>query len=90
MEMQFTYTAYRDLLERLKKHGYRCISYDEIPQPEEKVVILRHDIDTDIAKAVQRQSWSKNAGYTALISCCLHPIFIMCFPKSQQKIYKKF
>lgn len=90
MEMHFTYTVYRDLLERLKKHEYRCISYDEIPQPEEKVVILRHDIDTDIAKAVQLAELEQKCGvhstYFVLLTSDFYNVFSKKSAEDLQKI----
>ena len=50
--MEFTFDAYRGLLRRLRDCGYTARSYHDW-KPEEKCVILRHDIDEDIAQAVR-------------------------------------
>ena len=49
--MHFTYEAYRELLELLREHGYMCASYQDW-QKYQRCVILRHDIDNDIARAL--------------------------------------
>lgn len=50
--MQFTYGAYGNLLKRLLSCGYAIAGYDDWKKYD-RCVILRHDIDTDIEKAVQ-------------------------------------
>lgn len=50
--MQFTYDAYRDLLKALINHGYEFAFYENW-QEKERCVILRHDIDNDIGKALE-------------------------------------
>ena len=50
--MEFTYDAYQRLLQSLQENGYRFASYHNW-QEFDKCVILRHDIDTDIAKALR-------------------------------------
>lgn len=46
--MKFTYESYKTLLETLKTHGYQSAFYHNW-QDFEKCVILRHDIDYEIA-----------------------------------------
>lgn len=53
--MEFTYNAYRGMLDRLKRHGYEITSYKNW-QETNRCVILRHDIDNDIEKAVRLSS----------------------------------
>lgn len=53
--MKFTYAAYQELLDRIKKKGYRIADYKNW-QEGERIVILRHDIDTDVDKAVNLAS----------------------------------
>lgn len=50
-QMPFTYEAYRGLLALLKKHGYEFKGYDD-HEASRRPVILRHDIDFDIGKAL--------------------------------------
>ncbi len=50
--MELTIAAYRRLLELLRSKGYPFCFYDEADQYE-KSVILRHDVDFTIEKAVE-------------------------------------
>ncbi len=50
--MQFTYDAYRQLLDLLQSHGYKCASYHNW-HSHFRCVILRHDIDYDISHALE-------------------------------------
>lgn len=59
--MKFTYDAYQKLIERLKDKEYRIADYKSW-QEEERCVILRHDIDTDISKAVKLASIEEMGG----------------------------
>lgn len=52
MNMTFTYQSYCDMLDLLSKTGYRIADYRE-GIPEERSVILRHDVDTSLDKAVE-------------------------------------
>lgn len=58
--MKFTYEAYKHMLGNLKKHGYQTASYRNWMQMD-RCVILRHDIDCDIDKAVRLAEIEKNA-----------------------------
>lgn len=48
---EFTYDSYHQLLELLTESGYKFIKYGDIDN--DYTVILRHDIDTSISKAVK-------------------------------------
>jgi hypothetical protein len=50
--MEFTYKAYNDLLNCLEKNNYIFADYYSWKN-KEKVVIVRHDVDYDIDKAVE-------------------------------------
>lgn len=50
--MRFDYKSYTSLLDRLKAKGYAFANYHNYAGYK-RCVILRHDIDTDLAKAVQ-------------------------------------
>lgn len=50
--MEFTYGAYKELLTLLREHGYTFCNYHDY-QGCDKSVIVRHDIDMDIEKAVK-------------------------------------
>lgn len=50
--MQFTYDSYKSLLESLQQNGYEYASYHNW-ESKEKCVILRHDIDYCVDKALE-------------------------------------
>lgn len=50
--MNFTYDAYRSLLQLLSANGYAFCSYNNYPR-KEKCVIMRHDIDYSLEQAVK-------------------------------------
>ena len=76
--MHFTYEAYKNLLSDLKAHGYEIASYDNW-QEKGRCVILRHDIDNDIAKALELAKVEQNVGvksvYFVLVSSDFYNVF---------------
>ena len=50
--MEFTYTAYRELLDFLRQGGYAFIDYHDY-QSYPRCVILRHDIDNSLPQALR-------------------------------------
>lgn len=50
--MNFTYETYREMLKLLQEKGYAITNYHEFLDCK-RCVILRHDIDSDIAQAVR-------------------------------------
>lgn len=62
--MKFTYHAYRELLEQLRVQGYEFTDYTGWSDFT-RCVILRHDIDYDINKAVQMAALERDGGVTA-------------------------
>ena len=59
--LEFTYSAYKHLIELLSSKGYVYTSYYDWPYYE-KCVIMRHDIDNDIAKALEFAKMEKELG----------------------------
>lgn len=59
--MEFTYDSYWRLLKKIRDRGYRITDYKNW-QRGERSVILRHDIDTDISKAVKMASIEEMGG----------------------------
>ena len=49
--MRFTYDAYVDLIQKLHKNGYSITDYHNF-RAEKKCVILRHDVDYDLKRAM--------------------------------------
>lgn len=76
--LEFTYSAYKGLLDILKNKGYRFADYENW-KDHEKSVILRHDIDTDIKKAVAFAELEKELGATStffiLLTSDLYNVF---------------
>lgn len=50
--MEFTFNAYKNLVETLKEHGYIFSSYLDYDKYD-KSVIMRHDVDRDLEKALK-------------------------------------
>lgn len=50
--MKFTYEEYENLILKLKKENYEFSNYENY-NLKEKVVILRHDVDTSLEKALE-------------------------------------
>lgn len=50
--MDFTYKAYKDMIEKLLDKNYEISDYKNYKE-KKKVVILRHDIDTSLEKALR-------------------------------------
>ena len=53
--MEFTYDAYFRFLDELRSAGYRVRGFDgpgECTNPHDQVVLLRHDVDLDLDRAV--------------------------------------
>ena len=69
--MQFTYEGYKNLLAKLKGKGYQFVNYKNWMNSE-KTVILRHDIDNSLKKAVILSEMEKDicgaATYFILLS----------------------
>ncbi len=69
--MRFTYKAYEDLLKALLEHGYHIADYHNWEQFE-RCVILRHDIDNDIDKAVELAALEQSGGGNEHVFCSSH------------------
>lgn len=86
--MEFTYGSYCDLLEKLNIHGYEIATYKNWKE-KKKCVILRHDIDNDLEKAVHLAEIEKlcevKATYFILISSDFYNIFSR---ENLKKIYQ--
>lgn len=86
--MQFTYDAYRGLLEKLKKHGYQTADYDNWDHYS-RCVILRHDIDNDVDKAVQFAAFERSGGVVSTYFVLLTSDFYNVFSKNTLKGLQK-
>lgn len=76
--MQFTYTAYKDLLKEIRVQGYDFASYKDW-EDKPRCVILRHDIDNDIEKAESLAKIEKDLGikstYFVLVTSDFYNVF---------------
>ena len=88
--LDFTYQSYINMLNLLKKNGYSFSSYHDWDSAQ-KSVILRHDIDNDIDKALQMAKLEKEEGdvrstYFVLVSSNFYNIFSLDNSKKLQTI----
>lgn len=76
--MNFTYDAYRQLINLLRKNDYAICSYLDYNK-HKKAAILRHDIDMDLPKAAELArvecELQVQATYYVLISSDFYNIF---------------
>lgn len=76
--MRFTYQCYGELLKKLKDHGYQTADYESWRQ-KERCVILRHDVDNDIHKAVEMAVFEQEQGvastYFVLLTSNFYNVF---------------
>lgn len=76
--MNFTYDDYHNLLLLLQNHGYETVNYNNWIH-KKRCVILRHDIDTDIGKALKMAHmecrWGIKSTYFVLLTSDFYNIF---------------
>lgn len=76
--MEFTYQSYRNLLDKLHRHGYDIVGYEDWEQYE-RCAVLRHDVDNDLGKAVDlallEQKVGVKATYFVLITSDFYNVF---------------
>ena len=87
--MQFTYQCYGELLKKLREHGYQTADYESWRQ-KERCVILRHDVDNDIQKAVEMAAFEQEQGvastYFVLLTSNFYNVFSGESGQALQKI----
>lgn len=86
--MEFTYAAYGNLLDRLEKHHYQFSNYHEYEEFE-KPVIIRHDIDADIKKALDLAGFEKERGIRATYFVLVSNGFYNIFAKENEEMLKE-
>lgn len=76
--MQFTYECYKALLQKLREHGYEIADYESWRQ-KKRCVILRHDIDYDVHKAVEMAEFEQEeeaaSTYFVLLTSDFYNVF---------------
>ena len=78
--MDFTYKAYTNLITIIREHGYSIASYDDWSKFD-KSVILRHDVDYDIGKALEFAALEKDIGVNSTYFVLLTGNFYNLFSK---------
>lgn len=86
--MQFTYQGYRDLIMQLQQHNYKSVSYHNW-QTEPRCVILRHDIDMDIEKALRFAGLEQEMGVTSTYFVLVTGEFYNIFARRNQEMLKE-
>jgi peptidoglycan/xylan/chitin deacetylase (PgdA/CDA1 family) len=76
--MEFTYNAYKTLLDLLKQKGYKDALYHNY-HSFERIVILRHDVDNSLPKAIEfakiENEHNIKSTYFVLLSTDFYNIF---------------
>ena len=62
--VEFTYNSYNRLIDLLRKNGYEVASYDNF-MSKDQCVILRHDIDNSLSKAIKIAEIERNREVTS-------------------------
>lgn len=86
--MEFTYLQYIELLNLLRECGYKAIGYDD-NHLHEKVVILRHDIDCDMKKALEMARVENSLGVKSTYYILLCTDFYNIASKENRKISRE-
>lgn len=86
--MKFTYEAYLNLVDRLKKKNYAFANYHNYRQYD-RCVVLRHDIDYDISKAVKLAEIEQMGGVVSTYFMLLTSDFYNIFSKESLKGIQK-
>ena len=62
--MEFTYSAYKNLIKKLKDKNYEFCNYENYLE-KNKIVILRHDVDISLDKAFEMAKLENELGISA-------------------------
>lgn len=86
--MEFTYLAYEKLIKQLKKKNYKFCDYINYIDGN-KVVILRHDVDTSLNKALEITKLENSLGVSAYYFVLLSTDFYNINSEKSLKILKE-
>lgn len=86
--MEFTYKAYKNLIEKLKIKNYEFCDYENY-EKNKKSVILRHDIDTSLEKALEIAKLEKSLEVSAYYFILLSTDFYNINSKKSSEILKE-
>lgn len=83
--MNFTYTAYEEMLALLKKNNYKICNYKNYQQYK-RCVILRHDVDFSLEAALRFAKLEYKNGVQSTYFILLSTSFYNIFDKNSNKI----
>lgn len=86
--MKFTYNAYKDMLKLIGKSGYEITDYHNYYKYD-KCVILRHDVDMDMSKALTMSQIEYEHGITSTYFVLLTSNFYNLFSQKNVKIMRR-
>jgi len=81
--MKFTYKAYRELIALLREYNYTICDYHNYAKSD-RSVIIRHDIDLEIGKAVRMAQIEKEMGVSSTYFVLVSSNFFNIFSKRNQ------
>lgn len=86
--MEFTFAAYEKLVGLLKKKEFVFSDYHNYKK-NDKTVILRHDIDVDIKKALEMAELENSLGITSTYFVLISSDLYNVFSKKNESLLKK-
>lgn len=86
--MEFTYKAFSELIELLKKEGYIFSSYHDY-KSKEKCVIFRHDVDYSLYKALDLAKIEYESEVKSIYFVLLSTNFYNIFSKESYDVLKE-
>lgn len=85
---EFTYNEYKNILESLSYHGYKCACYDNWNE-NEKSVILRHDVDVSLKKALKMAQFEHSCGVVSTYFILITADFYNAFNKRNRELIRR-
>ncbi len=77
--MEYTYSSYVSIINKLRAYGYTPIRFCDVSDKIDNPVIIRHDVDLDLQKAVELAVYEKeemiSSTYFVLITSDYYNIF---------------
>lgn len=86
--MEFTFNEYKRILDALKKRHYRFTGYTDYEQYE-KSVILRHDVDVSLRKALEMAEFEHSLGVVSTYFILITADFYNAFNKRNRERIQK-
>jgi hypothetical protein len=74
MPCSFRFGHYKDILEKALKNGYKIIRFKDLPLNlnEKRVILLRHDVDSRLDRALECARLEKSLGVSATYFIRVH------------------